>query len=103
LRLGLGDNPGAGRALLIAALAIVIRHPRRVAPRQGRVSWSILPGWGRHGKAEASNIPGGLHHGRAGRWPSIIIETRTQLFQLGNSLEAAPFRDKRQICRDFAR
>jgi len=32
-----------------------------------------------------------------------IIEIRTHLFQLGNSLEAAPFRDKRRILLGFAR
>jgi hypothetical protein len=44
-----------------------------------------------------------LHHGRAGTWPSTIIETRAQLFQAANSLKAAPFRDKEQKFRDFRR
>jgi len=37
-----------------------------------------------------------VHHGRAGTRPVAIIEIRTHLFQVGNSLKAAPFRDKRQ-------
>jgi hypothetical protein len=39
----------------------------------------------------------------AGTWPNTIIETRAQLFQVANSLKAAPFRDKEQNFRDFRR
>lgn len=100
LRLGLGDDSGA-RPTLVPALAIVIGHPRRGATRLGRAGWTGLAGSRRHGQAEANYLPWRLHHGRAGTWPSTIIETRAQLFQVANSLKAASFRDKEQNFRDF--
>lgn len=95
LRLGLGDDRSARSALLVPALAIIVGHPGRGAARQYRAHWSLLAIWGRHSGAVAV-IFLELHHGRAGTRPVAIIEIRTHLFQVGNSLKAAPFRDKRQ-------
>ena len=36
-------------------------------------------------------------------WPSIIILTRAQPFQVSNSLNAAPFRDRGRFFSDFSR
>src|SRR5215467_5692443 len=36
-------------------------------------------------------------------WPSIIILTRVQSFQVSNSLNAAPFRDRGRFFSDFSR
>ena len=36
-------------------------------------------------------------------WPSIIILTRVQPFQVSNSLNAAPFRDRGRFFSDFSR
>jgi hypothetical protein len=59
LRLGLANDRGAGPALLVPALPIIIGHSVRTATWQGKTRWTILPDWGRHSKTKANSIPGG--------------------------------------------
>src|SRR5262245_54720116 len=81
LRLGLRNDTGARPTLLIAALAIVVRHPGRAAGWQERAGLSICFSWGRHSQAETVTSWGytmaapayGQHHHRD---PDAPIPTR---------------------------
>jgi len=53
LRLGLGNDRGAGATRFVAALAVIIGHPRRTAARQSHAGRAAHMGWRLHDKAEA--------------------------------------------------
>ena len=93
LRLGLGNNCRARTALLIPAFTIIVGHAWRICARQRHACRTVLVDQGRHSEAETVDSRM-LHLG--------IIKTRAQLFQVGNSLKPAPFRDNEQNVRDFA-
>lgn len=93
LGLGLGNNRRARTALFIPTFTIIVGHAWRICARQSHACRTVLPDQGRHSKAETVDSRM-LHLG--------IIKTRAQLFQVGNSLKPAPFRDNEQNVRDFA-